>query len=255
MQENFWLALAIGNSRLHWAWFEKKILKDVWDSEHRANNLVEGQLPAEILPASLLQHSLQDIPPLYLASVVPQQTSFWQSYPNITEIGLADIPLEGIYPTMGIDRALALYGAIENYGCPCLVIDAGTALTFTGANARRQLVGGAILPGLKLQLQSLASQTAALPEVKLSTTLPQRWAKETSEAIESGIIYATTAGIKDFISQWLQELPLSKVILTGGDANLLLTYLQARDLVIASKISIDRNLIFWGMRSLIQKNL
>jgi type III pantothenate kinase len=250
MQENYWLALAIGNSRLHWACFEKEILKDVWDSEHRSNNLVKGQLPKEILPASLLKLSLQDIP-LYLASVVPQQTSFWQSYPNTIEIDLFDIPLEGIYPTMGIDRALALYGAIKNYGCPCLVVDAGTALTFTGANERGQLVGGAILPGLKLQLKSLASQTAALPEVKLSTKLPQRWAKETSEAIESGIIYATIAGIQDFISQWLQKLPLSKVILTGGDANLLLTYLQARDLVIARKISIDRNLIFWGMRGLV----
>lgn len=254
MQENYWLALAIGNSRLHWAWFEKEILKEVWDSEHRSNNLVDGQLPKEILPASLLQYSPHNIP-LYLASVVPQQTIFWQSYPNTIEIDLSDIPLEGMYPTMGIDRALALYGAIKNYGCPCLVVDAGTALTFTGANERGQLVGGAILPGLKLQLKSLASQTAALPEVKLSTKLPQRWAKETSEAIESGIIYATIAGIQDFISQWLQELPLSKVILTGGDANLLLTYLQARDLIIARKISIDCNLIFFGMRALVKNEL
>ena len=70
-------------------------------------------------------------------------------------IGLEDIPLEGLYPSLGVDRALALWGAGATWGFPCLVIDGGTALTLTGGNGDGFLVGGAILPGLRLQLQSL----------------------------------------------------------------------------------------------------
>lgn len=251
-QANNWLALAIGNSRLHWAWFQGEALKQVWDTKHRSNNLVGKHLPQEVLPLSLIQDSPRNIP-LYLASVVPQQTIIWQSYPHTKAISLTDIPLEGIYPTMGIDRALALYGAIKTYACPCLVIDAGTALTFTGANAQGQLVGGAILPGLKIQLQSLALTTAALPQVRLSEKLPDRWAKETSGAIESGIIYTTLAGIQDFISQWWQELPNSKVIFTGGDAALLLNYLQLSSPEIAEQIISNKNLIFQGISTIVSQ--
>ena len=51
----------------------------------------------------------------------------------------------------------------ETGGFPMLVIDAGTALTFTGADANQCLVGGAILPGLRLQLASLGQKTGQLP--------------------------------------------------------------------------------------------
>jgi len=44
-------------------------------------------------------------------------------------------------------RALAVLGAGKKYGFPCLVIDAGTALTFTGVDRDKKLVGGAIDPG------------------------------------------------------------------------------------------------------------
>ena len=40
-----------------------------------------------------------------------------------------------MYPTLGIDRALALYSAGSTFRFPVLVIDAGTALRFTGADS------------------------------------------------------------------------------------------------------------------------
>jgi len=83
--------------------------------------------------------------------------------------------------------------------------DAGTALTLTGADADRCLVG-AILP--RLQLQSLAQRTGGLPLVEIGdlASLPPRWAL--NEAIQSGVIYTIIAGIRDFIQVW-QEFPRS----------------------------------------------
>jgi len=63
--------------------------------------------------------------------VVPNQRELWANYGNLRIITLKDIPLLDLYPTFGIDRALAVLGAGKKYGFPCLVIDAGTALTFT----------------------------------------------------------------------------------------------------------------------------
>ena len=223
-----WLTLVIGNSRFHWAYFEDKQLQKTWHSN-------EPIIPS--IGANL---------PLYLASVVPAKTTLFQHHPHLRIIELADIPLAGIYPTMGIDRALAIFGAMNKWGSPCLVIDGGTALTFTAADGDK-LVGGAILPGLKLQLQALAKGTGALPDVDLKPTLPQLWAKETPEAIRSGVIYTILAGIKEFINNWWQEFPQSQIIFTGGDGQLLCDYLSVIQPTMATKVRVDPNLIFWGI--------
>lgn len=238
-EKNLWLALAIGNSRLHWASFAGASLQDTWDTEH--------------IKESGISESFLSLP-IYLASVVPSQTTLWQSYPNVRSIALEDLPLQGLYPTLGIDRALAVLGAGETFGWPILVIDAGTALTFTGADAARRLVGGAILPGLKLQIQSLARGTAALPQIELPATLPSRWALDTASAIQSGIIYSVLAGIVNFIQAWWEEFPDSRVVLTGGDRDLLFSYLQTFYPKIGDKLAIDPHLIFWGMRSVVFTN-
>jgi len=246
-QKNLWLALTIGNTRLHWALFAGGILEETWDSNH----LGESQ-NSPLLLSPPLYHSPS--PPLYLASVVPSQTALWQSYPELRVISLDQVPLQGVYPTLGVDRALAVLGAGVTFGWPILVMDAGTAFTFTGADAAGRLVGGAILPGLNLQIQSLAKGTAALLEIELPATLPPRWSLNTTSAIQSGIIHTVLAGIADFIPAWWQEFPESRIVLTGGSSTFVFNYLQALFPQLAAKIVRDPHLIFWGMRSIVIAN-
>ncbi|HEY9807274.1 MAG TPA: type III pantothenate kinase, partial [Candidatus Obscuribacterales bacterium] len=174
-----WLALMIGNSRLHWAWFVGDKLQSAWDSEHLVSSsppsppVWQGEsIQSELAPLApqMWGEVVEDELSIVLASVVPAQTNLWQDYRHLQILTLEQIPLEHSYPTLGIDRALALWGAGEVYGWPALVIDAGTALTFTSGNAQQQLVGGAILPGLSLQIRALADKTAALPAIALPKT-------------------------------------------------------------------------------------
>lgn len=270
------IALAIGNSRLHWALFAGKNLEKTWDTEHlkadavsrlseveKTEYLVQTVMRSieEIFSQNLLclpatpavpsPHTLSLVPlPVVLASVVPQQTAIWQSYPDVQIITLDQLPIEGLYPTFGIDRALALLGAGNQFGWPVLLIDAGTALTFTGGDVNRYLVGGAILPGLGLQLSSLGKKTAALPLIRLPENLPHRWAKDTAGAIQSGVVYATVAGIRDFIEDWRCLFPDSKIALTGGDRTLLLQYLASAFPDTASVLIDAPEAIFWGIRLL-----
>jgi type III pantothenate kinase len=244
-----WLGLIIGNSRLHWAWFQGESLQKTWESEHLSTS-VDKELLRDIVPPSLTAQFPSQLP-LYIASVVPHQTALWQTYPNCKFIILEQVPLKRMYPTLGIDRALAVWGAGQRWGFPCLVIDAGTGLTFTGVNRHQTLVGGAILPGLRLQLQSLASKTAALPTIRLPQKPPNRWALATPEAMASGIIFTVLAGLKDFIQDWWKQFPESPIALTGGDSALLLSYLQVQSPELAARLMTDPNLIFGGMRSLV----
>jgi type III pantothenate kinase len=247
---------------LHWGWFEGENLQSTWDTPHLRSSIEPqlsqcktfADLPQEILPSidfntSRLSPLASRLLPIYIASVVPSQTTLWQAYPEVHVITLERIPLLGVYHSLGIDRALSVLGAGEAFGFPILVIDAGTAFTFTGADGDRRLIGGAILPGLGLQLQSLG-QTANLPSIATQEilVLPERWALNTPEAIQSGVIYTLIASIRDFMTAWWEKFPHSQICFKGGDSKLLLEYLRSLHPELATKIVREPNLTFWGMR-------
>jgi type III pantothenate kinase len=269
VNDKIWIALAIGNSRYHWAWFLNTQLQSSWDTSYLtvdaldrimsvSNNIIDrvsfdrkdglGLLPSNLLQSiSDRQVTISQIP-IYLCSVVSSQTEIWQQFPQVKPIALTDIPLLDLYPTLGIDRALAVLGAGENYGYPILVIDGGTALTITGVDRDRSLIGGAIMPGLKLQLQSLSIGTSALPAIELPLQLPARWSNNTEGAIASGILHTLSSGISDFIHDWERLFPESKMIFTGGDGELLAKYLQSiLPIHLADRVGFDRDLLFSGI--------
>ncbi len=241
------LALSIGNSRLHFAGLRGDKIEWVAHAPHLRGGLEE--LPEAIL--SFLSLSL----PLYLASVVPQQTEFWQQYPHTQILTLADLPIQGVYPTMGIDRGLALYGAVRRYGAPCVVIDGGTALTLTGGSKGGQFGGGAILPGLGTQFQALYHQTAALPSLSLPLALPERWGHDTNEAIASGILYTVLAGVQDFLSDWATRFPHSAMVVTGGDQSRFLSYWRSRYPESPFSLIGDPYLIFAGIQACVHARM
>jgi type III pantothenate kinase len=199
-----WLAILCGNSRNHWA---------VMSADQQPLQCCDTQ-PDELI-TDWLDAYRQDC---WLASVVPSRTPAlapWQ--PHLLQ--LADLPLRNLYPSCGIDRALALMGAGHHYGWPVLVIDAGTALSLTAAGPEADLVGGAILPGLRLQARSLAIGTAVLPALDWAEQqgLSERWACSTEGAIASGILYTVLAGLRDYCTDWQRRYPDSPMVLTGGD--------------------------------------
>jgi type III pantothenate kinase len=265
-----WLALEIGNSRLHWALFIGKKLYSAWDTHYLAESVIQQLAKCQTLDHLLLaispphqkisrentSSSPSSPPPLLVASVVPSQTAIWQTYPNTRVITLDQVSLKGVYPTLGIDRALALWGAGKTWGFPMLIIDAGTALTFTAADANECLIGGAILPGLGLQFATLGQQTGQLPLVEMQgfPSLPPRFALNTTEAIQSGVFYTILAGIKDFIEAWWKLFPDGKIAIKGGDYTLLLNYLQTLYPEIAAHLIVEANLVFWGMREIVMQH-
>ncbi|NJR40438.1 MAG: pantothenate kinase [Leptolyngbyaceae cyanobacterium CSU_1_4] len=246
-----WLALMIGNSRLHWAEFLHSTLRQTWDTAHLSPQAIGSLFIPDAFdePIPTAVHDLLPLlrseAPLRIASVVPSQTALWQSYSQGQILELGQVPIPGLYPSLGIDRALALLGASKTLGFPVLVIDAGTALTFTAMDEQKHFFGGAIVAGLQTQLRSLTQNTAALPSVDAPiATLPWRWAMNTPDSIQSGTIYTLLASIRDYGEAWLARFPRGAIALTGGDREILLQHLQTQFPALAAQITVDPNLIF-----------
>ncbi len=272
-----WLALVIGNTRLHWGAFQSGQLARVWHTPHLDRDWVvriqASGFSTEIwqrvfgLSHSAIAENPSQLPPsqpfqpqsLWLASVVPEQTALWAnrraadsettcSMPTYV-VARSQIPLQNIYPTLGIDRAINLLGAGHTVGWPVLVIDAGTALTFT-AGVEQSVAGGAIVPGMQMQAQVLSQKTAALSvdDSWQAEKLPARWAMTTPEAIASGLIYGTLSIFQDYLSDWWQQYPEGKAVLTGGDGPALYALWQQKTPEMASRVTANSYVMFAGMQ-------
>lgn len=249
-----WLALVIGNTRWHWAWFQESALQQAWHSDHLSQPQPSGitirSLGSQSIPLSL-PSQLLDLPldsiDIWAVSVVPTQAKYLN--PLSTVHWIRHVSLKNVYPTMGLDRVVTLWGAGQHYGWPVLVIDGGTALTFT-AGAEEAFVGGAILLGVRSHLTALHQATAALPRISPPTTLPPRWAVDTPNAIQSGVIHTALASIDQYIQSWQQQYPESAIIFTGGDGDYLHHFYQQnskQNQALLDRTWFDPNLMFWGI--------
>ncbi len=252
-----WLVGICGNSRFHWGRVggsDPAIA--TWETPHLTAAQVRDLVGSGFDFAPWGVDGTINPDGVAIASVVPSQLALWERYQQVEIVTLDRVPLQQLYPTLGIDRALAVLGAGTKFGFPVLVIDGGTALTLTGANGDRALVGGAILPGLGLQLSMLSQNTAQLPDLNLSnfTTLPPRWATDTPNAIYSGILRTIAAGIGDFISDWRRSFPDSAIVFTGGDGDRLLALLKVQLPDLAAGICLFREAAFLGILNLVSSH-
>lgn len=228
-----WLAIAIGNTNIRAVIFshdlngDRQIL-DEYSCTHDQLATLETQL------------AVRDYERIAIASVVPKIITCWHSLDQTQIITTPNVPLYGLYSTMGVDRALAAFGAGEAYGYPVLVIDAGTALTFTGIDVHKTLVGGAIIGGVRSQFSSLHQNTAALPDILVPDHLPPRWATDTVSAMQSGVAHILLAGLQAYIDDWRSQFPDSQVVITGGDRDRLVQWGLQVDII-------DKNLILLGL--------
>jgi len=149
--------------------------------------------------------------------------------------------------TVGSDMIVDAVAAINNYPCPIVIIDMGTATTMSVVDRRGSYIGGVILPGLRVSLDSLSSKTAQLPSISLD--IPKKViGKNTIDCMRSGIMYGSAGmldGILDRMEQEIGESPT--VIATGGLSRFIVPLCR-------HKIHYDRELLLKGLLILYEKN-
>jgi len=125
--------------------------------------------------------------------------------------------------SIGADRLANAAAVAELYGCPAIVVDFGTAVTFDIVSERRSSVGGVIAPGPAARTAFLDRRTALLP--KLSLKEPRRAVgKSTIEAMLSGAVFGYRGLVREILARIRAEQFRRKkvyVVATGGYARLI----------------------------------
>lgn len=145
--------------------------------------------------------------------------------------------------TLGKDRIAAVAGA--QYMFPkknCLIIDAGSCITYEVLTSDNKYLGGAISPGIDIRFKSLHNFTANLPLLKREDNV-KLTGNSTQSSIQSGVIWGITSEIREIIRIYSNKLPDLQLVICGGDANYLAELLKielkvAPDLVLVGLINL-----------------
>ena len=102
-----------------------------------------------------------------------------------------------------------------------IIVDFGTATTFCVISRKKEYLGGIIIPGIRISMESLVRETALLPKVEIRETL-NVIGKTTIESIQSGLYHGQVGIVKEIVTkatlEAFDEKPL--VIGTGGFSSL-----------------------------------
>ena len=153
-------------------------------------------------------------------------------------------PLE----SLGTDRLVAAFAAVEKYGAPCIVCSLGTATTIDVVNVDREFLGGVIAPGIDAMAEALHLKTAQLPRVDIGKP-SALFGGTTAESIRSGIFHGYVSMVEGLIARFRGRVGDAKVVTTGGNAELIADGYDSveiidADLVLTGLVLVSRRLVW-----------
>jgi type III pantothenate kinase len=204
-------------------------------SRDRVSN--PARIPTSELSSNVVAGFLKrrEVKKLVVSSVVPTKNSaISKAAHNKAQVLWLDWKLKlGVtidYPkprSIGADRLANAAAVADLYGCPAIVVDFGTAVTFDVVSEEGSYIGGVIAPGLEAMTNFLYQRTALLP--RLSLKEPQRAVgRSTVEAMRSGAIFGYRGLVREILARIKAEQFSRKkvvVVATGGYAGLIASQL------------------------------
>ena len=147
----------------------------------------------------------------------------------------------------GADLVVGSVAALREHKAPLIVIDMGTATTMVVLNEQGALIGGCIMPGVRISMDALTERTALLPGLQLDQ--PQKAiGRNTIDCMRSGIMMGSACMLDGMIERMEAELGCkTTVIATGGIAKLIVP-LCKREIVY------DKDLLVKGLAALYREN-
>ena len=153
--------------------------------------------------------------------------------------------------TLGPDRWAKVIAAHQCFpGKSCLIIDAGTCITYDLLTSESRYSGGSISLGLQMRFKALNYFTKRLPLVEWNsaeTGIPN--GTDTVSAIKSGVLQGAVSEIEGFISLNDKKNKGITVLITGGDSTFLLK--QLKNSIFAPQIIHDPYLVLKGLNEVI----
>ncbi|MFY7787430.1 MAG: type III pantothenate kinase [Thermoflexibacteraceae bacterium] len=232
------LLIDIGNTFVKIGFFENNLLGKVAErlTMSAAIALLKNTTPETVVLCDVANKAAELLPYLPQNSAV-QQLSYQTK-----------VPIQNLYETpqtLGMDRLAAVLGAYHLFpNKNCLVIDAGSCITYDFLTATGSYLGGAISLGLQLRFRALHEYTAKLPLLQATDQTLTPIGKNTTTAIQSGVIVGLTEEIKGFTRYYEQNFGELQVIFCGGDAQFLAAQLPH------SNATVQPYLLLYGLATL-----
>ena len=252
------LAIDIGNSNISVGLFDQKRDLKFLSSIDTDSRKTADQISIDLMNIfSLYQYDLRDVSGAIFSSVVPPinfmmakaLTRLLGKPPMIVGPGVKtglNIRME-IHNQLGADLVAGAVAALDKYPTPIIMIDMGTATTISAVDAQGRFAGGAIVPGLRLSMESLSGNTSQLPRVSLDA--PAKCiGTNTVACMQSGAIYGSAALLDGMIERMETELGApAAVIATGGLAGCVTPFCRR-------EIRYEPDLLLIGLAVLWEKN-
>lgn len=251
------LTIDIGNTAITMGLFTPEGKLQFRGSLKTDKNKTRDQIAIDLLDMFHLYRSdLQGITGAVISSVVPPMTSAMARAveqlsgvrPMIVGPGVKTGMniLAEIHNQLGADIVASSVAAIQKYPQPIIVIDMGTATTFSYLS-ESTYKGCVIIPGVRIAVEALSGRAAELPHISLEQP-PSIFGRSTIDAMRSGVLYGNAAMIDGMIQRMEAEAkPVATVVMTGGNAEMIQPHCKR-------KILIDENLLLDGLYYLYQKN-
>jgi len=213
------LLIDIGNSRIKWAWARDGELLPELTGHGEFPDLERACRPAAASrPSAVLMSSVAGAD--RVRQVAELCTVRWDITPTILSSQAEQGGVRNGYQEpekLGVDRWLAIVGAVARYGKPVIVWDLGTAATLDAVDADGQHLGGWILPGPATMLEALGRKTKlTIPEgfAEAGSIAPGRC---TAECIRRGVLAAQVGALQQFMDSLEGRLgDKPQRIVTGG---------------------------------------
>ncbi len=148
---------------------------------------------------------------------------------------------------LGSDLVVAAVAGIQEYPCPMVIIDMGTATTYSVIDKSKNYLGGLITTGMAVSADALVSRTSQLPRISFES--PKKViGTNTIDCIKSGILYSNAAAIDGIVERIEAELGQSCTVIATGGLAPMVAPLCKRELLI------DDDLLLKGLMYLYEKN-
>ena len=202
---------------------------------------------------SKIKNSFPDIKNILLSDVTGKyhKVDLEKKFPKkkVYEVKALNFPFKTNYnhENLGDDRIGLITAAIDKFPKEdCLVIDAGSCITYDLISSKSVHEGGLISPGLIIRYKSLNQFTSSLPLIDFKNK-KMELGNNTKDSIQTGILEGFIFEIKGQIEKFENKTPNLRVILTGGDAK----YLYKR---IKNSIFAEQDFLASGLNNLLKCN-
>jgi len=222
------LAIQVGNTRIKLAVFRT-------DDPEEAVFLSKDDLSAAVEKAASMYESIgaEADASVVVASVHPKiSTALVGALRDQLACEVYEVPTDMPVPIgvclspgakPGVDRLLNAAAAWDKLRQACVVVDAGTCITVDFVDGEGVFHGGAIAPGLRMQLKALHEYTAALPAIEVDGMFEApsgtAWGADTREAMVRGVYHGARGLVWRLVEKYAEEYGAFPVVIaTGGDS-------------------------------------